>query len=296
MVLGSVPGFLLVCAVVFVVHSLIFSRKPDSEDCPQKNTLPLEDTVLALCLICSPLAIYATTKLTHGPFMARYALVAALGLSFLLAQSLTFFSRRARTTSVVLLFVVGIGLSAFTIRALMKGWRARNPFELALSSVLKDIGDNELVVFGSGLDFLQADYYAPPEMATRLAFVADRQLANQIAGTDGVDSTFSLGFRYLRLRGRVISYQQLRQMHRSFWLVDNANPLNWISEQLRSNGADMRVLNVPNTRVLHVNFPEPRRIVTSPIDRGNHVPLPEVQLTLDGQRYPGAAVIDRSPQ
>jgi heme/copper-type cytochrome/quinol oxidase subunit 3 len=256
-ILHFVPYFVTVCVMVLLADSLLFPRKPDKEDFQPESTLPPEDVVLALSLMCLPAAIWAITKLMHSAFVPRYALAAILGLAFVLAQMLAFLAQRARTSSYALLMVFGLGLSAYSIRSVMQGWHLQNPVAQELASIPQNGGNSELIVYNTGGAFLTADYYATPEMASRLAFVADRQLAYQISGTDGVDSAFVLGSRHLALRGRVISYAELEQFHRSFWFIaGDKDQFDWISEKLRSAGVDMRALDVPNTRIFYVTFPE----------------------------------------
>jgi hypothetical protein len=62
----------------------------------------------------------------------------------------------------------------------------------------------------------------------------------------------------LGLRGpRFDSYEQFRQTIHVFWLIeDSKDPeLDWISNKLRSDGVDMRLLNVTNTRIYRVTLP-----------------------------------------
>ena len=263
--LTHVPHLLFVFALIFAAHALFFQRNLDNESSQPRSALTPEDTVLALCLVCAPVAIYAITKLMHSAFFPRYALVAALGLTVLLAQLFSYFAQRARTTCYAVLFVLGLGLSAYSIRSVTQSWNAPNPLGPELSSLSQVGGTNEPVIYCSGLDFMQADYYATPEMAARLLYVADRQIARRIIGTDGVDAVYTLGRDYLKLRGRVVSYPELESTYRSFWLVgDSLNPFNWIGEKLREDGADIRALNIPNTRIFHVTLSKSGRV-----ERGN---------------------------
>ncbi len=251
--MNNMPYILLACAVVFVVRMSFFPTTPVSGSSTQ-NGLSVEDIVLALSLVLSPVLICAITRLMHSAFMERYVLVAVLGLTVLVAQTFSFFARKARNTCYALLFVIGLGVSAYSIGSITRDWHVQHPLGPELSLISQVAGSNEPVVYGSGVSFLQEDYYATPEMATRLVFVADRELAKRIIGTDGLDSTFTLGREYLSLRGRIVSYKELQSTYRSFWLIDSTNPLNWISEKLRADGADIRALNIPDTRISHVTL------------------------------------------
>jgi hypothetical protein len=172
----------------------------------------------------------------------------------LVAQTFSFFARKAPNTCYALLFVFGLGVSAYSIGSITRDWHVQHPLAPELSSISQVAGSNEPVVYSSGLSFLEEDYYATPEMAARLVYVADRELAKRIIGTDGVDLTFTLGREYLSLRGRIVSYKDLQSTYRSFWLIDSSSPLNWISEKLRADGADIRALNISDTRISHVTL------------------------------------------
>jgi hypothetical protein len=255
-VLKYVPVFLVACGVLFAAASSIRMGKGGDRDSLHPNQMPLEDAVLALCLVCAPAGIYLVARLAHTAFMTRYALVAVLGCTFLLAQLLAFLAARSRIASYTLLIALGLGLSAYSIHSAVKGWTVQNPLGPELRLISHEPHNAELVVYSSGVDFLQADYYAPPDMANRLAYVADRNLAKQFVGSDGVDSAYVLGSQYLHVRGLIIPYSELQRAHPSFWLVtDSTYPLNWLSEKLRADGAKIEPLDIPHTRISHVTFP-----------------------------------------
>jgi hypothetical protein len=258
---GNLPLFLLGCSLFFVAGSLLFRKRGIEQGFPAMRRLTLEDTVLAVALICAPIAIYAATTFTHSAFMTRYALVAALGVSVLFGQAFSFFEQSSRPVCFALFVAIGFGLVGYGSLAVIRGWHVREPIRPELATITKvteiaadNTAENrEPVVYTSGLAFLQADFYASTDIAPRLVYVADRALAKQNIGTDGVDSAYVLGRQYFKLRGRIVSYEELKSSLPSFWLVDDEpGPLNWISEQLRADGAEIRALNVPKMRIFHV--------------------------------------------
>ena len=252
------PLFLVACGLVFAIDLLLPTREggePYSHSQRAKKP-PLEDVVLAACLVCAPCAIYLAAKLMHTAFMSRYALTAVLGAAFFLSRLLAFLGAKSRIGPYTLLLISGLGLFAYSIHSVFAGWRVRNPLGPELRWLAQDETNNELVVLSSGLEFLQADYYAPPSISNRLTYVGDRYLARQFVGTDGMDSAFVLGSKYLKLRGRVVSYRELKLKYRNFWLVaDSTYELNWLSDKLRADGADIRALDIPHTRISHVTLP-----------------------------------------
>ncbi len=247
------PHLLLASILIFLVSSSLFSINPGKNFQP-KNALPLEDIVLSLSLVCAPAVIYTITRLMHTAFQIRYSLVAALGLAVLSAQVFSFWAQRARIACYATLFVLGMGVSAYGIGLVAGDWHVQ-PLGYQLSLISQIGGNDEPVVYGSGTAFLQEDYYATPEMAGRLVYVADRQLARQISGTDVVDAGFTNGRDYLGLRGRILSYKELESTYQSFWLIgDSSDGINWISRKLRADGADIRAF-VQDARIFHVTLP-----------------------------------------
>lgn len=254
--LEHLPLLLIACVVVFAIDLLLPHREGSQPYSRPANKFLLGDGVLAACLVCAPAGIYVAAKLMHTAFMSRYALVAVLGSAFLLSQLLAFLGARSRVGPYTLPLILGVGLFVYAIHSVLAGWRVRNPLGPELTWLAQSRSNTEPIVLSSGLEFLQADYYAPAALASRLAYVADRDLAKQFVGTDGMDSTFVLGGKYLMLRGRVVSYAELRRNYRNFWLVsDSTFVLNWLSDKLRADGADIRALDVPFTRISHVTIP-----------------------------------------
>ncbi|MGA8596798.1 MAG: glycosyltransferase family 39 protein, partial [Bryobacteraceae bacterium] len=202
------------------------------------NGAAVEDTVLALSLAMAPVAIWAMTGVVHTNFMTRYCLIAGLGFAFMLAQFLASFSGWAHRAVTGLLMAVGLAFTGQTIHGVLvrDAWHTKSPLTGIFASLGKFAKGDQPIVYSNGIDFLQADYYAPPALAKRFAYVADRQLEIKFTNTDGVDSAFLLGPPYLKLRGKIISYADLRGFQGGFWLVGASSPpndvLNWIDQKL----------------------------------------------------------------
>jgi hypothetical protein len=251
-VLGFMPHLVIGCLVVFLGCT---SLRRDADSAAPSRSLPADEAALALSLIAAPAAIFAVTSAMHSAFMTRYALVAAPALAVLLAQGFAFFESRHRLACHYLLLAMGGLVAADTVGVAVKGWHLAAP-AADLRTVSRAAMPGERIVYTAGLRFLEADYYAPPEIAGRLAFVADRDLARQLVGTDGVDAAYVLGKRYFGLRGQVLSLDELASGTSSFLLVGAGDdPLDWLTGKLQSLGAELRAVNGAPPHVLRVTLP-----------------------------------------
>ena len=253
--IGHWPIFLLLLGLFLIGTTLFTGREEAGRSEGSGGGLLAEDTVLALCLVLVPVTVLAITNVTHSAFMTRYGLVATLGLSVLLSQLFTVLAHRARGRCYAMLLILGLGLSAHSLRSALSARQAVAPNLAAILAIPEIGGSIEPIVYGIGTVFLETDFVAPAELAKRMVYVADPELAARTIGTNGVDSALIAGREYLGMRGRMISYAELRARYRSFWLVDDsANALNWISEKLRADRAEIRALAVPGKRVAHVTL------------------------------------------
>ncbi|MDZ4801288.1 MAG: hypothetical protein SGI92_24290 [Bryobacteraceae bacterium] len=235
-VLGHLPNLVGMAVVVSAAGFLLY-RQGKEAPAPEPQTLYLEDYIVAGLMIAAPAGIWLVTWLAHGSFMTRYALVAGLGIAFLFAQAMAAATRWVPQTSRALLVVVGVGLTVFNIRCGVLGfqWEEARP---AVLEALADAAGDQPVVMANGLRFLEADLYADARTAKRLVFVADPEKALARVGTDGVDGTYWNGQSYLHLRGLLMRYDTLRRRGGEFYLVSERNdPLDWIGEELRRDGA-----------------------------------------------------------
>lgn len=251
---GNVQLILILSAAALLIGLLFFPTQPVIESPDGHAGLSPEDVVLALCLLGAPAFIFLGTKLTHSPFMSRYAIISILGLAFLASQAWSFLAQYARGAGYAWLFLLGLGLAASDLRAI-RGIRppTQDSVNPELSAISEIANNHDPIFYASGVAFLQADYYARPEVAARLGYVADRSLAIQIAGSDGVDAIYAKGRPWLHTRGRILTYPELKSSYHSFWLVDDPETsLNWLYEKLRADGAEIDALRIPKTRILHI--------------------------------------------
>ena len=114
-------------------------------------------------------------------------------------------------------------------------------------------------MFGSGLHFMQASYYASPELSRRFVYTTDREKAIRYRETDGVDAAFVLGQRYFNVAGRIVDYETLRREYTAFWFYSNSrDQLNWLHKQLSEDGAEITDRSATGLGLFRVRLPSSR--------------------------------------
>ncbi|MFN7939207.1 MAG: glycosyltransferase family 39 protein [Bryobacteraceae bacterium] len=219
-------------------------------------TLPFNELVLSLSLLLAPLFIFAVSKLAKTAFMPRYTLMSCVGAALIGSCILAVATRNHRKLSKLAMVAVGSFLLYQAARTLSKG-SFNAPSGGTDWSYLRAAPYSRLpIVFAHPLQFLEADFYAPRELAQRFVYVVDRGLAVEYAGTDGVDAALIKGSKWISLKGRTIDYRRFREAHPEFLLLhDEESALNWISSKLRADGVRMSVIADPTKRFLICNFP-----------------------------------------
>jgi 4-amino-4-deoxy-L-arabinose transferase-like glycosyltransferase len=186
------------------------------------------DFVLATLLLLAPAGIYAVTVAAHKPFMQRYALVASLSLIWFAPPIAAWLLRQNKwlqglTAAALALFLAGHVRGTIGAYFLDNGAHSRVP-------------GKEPIVFAGGLEFLTADFTAPPALRQRLVYVADPEMAIARTGSDGVDAALLAGEKHLGLEGRLLSYRQYRQLDGQHYFIDSGGPLVWLPEELLAAG------------------------------------------------------------
>ncbi len=218
--------------------------------------VPLHEMVLAGSLILSPLMIFAVTKLTHSAFMSRYALVACSGAAFWCARMLSSIASPNRLVSVGILMTLSLYYIGQSGKLATKGWSSTKDPAGDLSALTIPPYRNLPIIYAQPIEFVESDFYAPQDLAGRFVYVADSRMAIQFTQTDGVDTALLNGSRWLRLKGKVISYEEFLASYKKFVLLHDDNPeFNWLSPRLRQIG--VRLTTIPSTgqRMLLCEFP-----------------------------------------
>jgi hypothetical protein len=225
---------------------------------PAQDTL-LHEPVLLLCMLGMPFVVFLIARVTHGGFLDRYVLWAALPMVLIPAYIIPRY--RARTWMAVTAFVF---LSVASQEALslysLRGGVGR--FVSPTASVERLVGSADSpelpVVVGNDNDYVQLSYYASPEWAKRFLAVTDPEGAVAYIGTDTADRELPVLAGYSSLR--VYDFTQFAAAHREFLLYSTseaatAGPFGyydwWIPRLLR-DGYSLRVVAAEGNRRVYL--------------------------------------------
>jgi hypothetical protein len=105
-----------------------------------------------------------------------------------------------------------------------------------LSSLPKDIP----IVISDPLMFLEADYYEPPEIASRLRFITDRTPSLRYTGTDMFDRGYYTMRRWFPLKGQIVECADFLPSNKHFFVFGPFfNPEDWFLRRLTDIGGDV---------------------------------------------------------
>jgi uncharacterized membrane protein len=179
---SAVP--LLVIFLAVVAYSIL--RRPEAEmaDTPVRACVPLHETATAAGFLLIPVVGVVLAKTVVGAFSDPYALPAVIGLSVLVGWGLHSVLAARRATAVAL----GLLLLAFLAIKEAQAYRrvaADSSLHKATYGFLENYsqGDAPIVISGPR-DFTELTYDAPGNLARRLTYLADPQMALQYTGTD----------------------------------------------------------------------------------------------------------------
>jgi len=178
------------------------------------NSLTAYELAIILAFLAMPFFAFLTARVAHGPVVYRYSLSAVAGVACLLGAASV---KRALVGSAVLLVLST--QSALVLWSFMRGNFITEPItSVSLSTSLKtfeeeykSIGSNSHkqvpIVLLDDLEFAQAFYYAPPEIASRLTY---------LPFGDGNGEAYSRLIRACGARGSVSSLPDMRAASRTF--------------------------------------------------------------------------------
>jgi hypothetical protein len=99
------------------------------------------------------------------------------------------------------------------------------------------------LVFSSGIQFLEADHYEPPEVVRRLYYLTNRKAALEYTGSD-VFEGFRNIHRWFPIRAKVAEYDRFITQQQHFIVYGPyAYPNDWLIRKLVNDGILIRFLD-----------------------------------------------------
>ncbi|PWT99259.1 MAG: hypothetical protein C5B51_27550 [Terriglobia bacterium] len=185
--------------------------------------------------------LYVLSGLVTGAFVPRYAIVGMTGF----CAGVGFLLYHDRTLAALCVVVAGLqfaGLAGLQLR------KTEVPRVLHLPP---ESGPDRLPVVLSGPnEFVETRYYASPELAARLYYVADPPLALQYAETDSVDLVAQKLTRIAPVQ--VENYTTFTSRHSRFLVVYRRYEVfGWILNKLQDDGASIALRSLGDDETVY---------------------------------------------
>jgi Dolichyl-phosphate-mannose-protein mannosyltransferase len=245
---GAIPSFysqLLAPAILPLVAVLMLSALYATPAPPpprrrmqvSRPPLPLYELAAAFGFMAIPVAAVLLAKLATGTFTDRYALPAVLGFSILLAVAAAGLpAGRALIGGALVLLLCG-GFIEREIRA----YRSALTTSMAQAHIYEFLQSereyNLPIVVSDPHIFMPLAYYAPPELAVRLVYLADPGLSLRYLGHDTADRGMLDLKPWCPLK--IERYGPFVASQRRFLVYGDLGRLNWLLNELIA--AEMRI-------------------------------------------------------
>jgi hypothetical protein len=245
---NSAPLIVASLLIAIVVPYFLQSQEPSTLE----QNFPSHEIGAVLGLIALPFFAVLLAKFVTKAFTDRYVLSAVLGISVLFAQAMhkLLGSRFRIATGIALLFLAYFTASQF--REITAANNDRSDFEKSIA-LLRSAGQENLpIVVGDPHTFVLLAHYAPPDVQSRLVYLASPILAGRLLGFTSVENGM------VQLVGpwfhmNVIPFEAFLASNPKFFLY-GAWLLNWVNRALIERGFRLefltRVENGPSDRYL----------------------------------------------
>ncbi len=251
---SNIPGFyyfMLMSAVLPLTATLILAAlytvlMPDSlsEDKREAGTvvrLNRPELAAAIGFLAIPFIAVATAMFITGAFTDRYALAATLGLGILVPFAFHSLLRKRELLALLLILCL---MAGFVRRAGMTLQESAKRIQTRTETIklLQTAGENDLpVVCSDPHNFLVLSHYAPPEVGSRLIYLADPEASMLSLGHNSLErGMFDLLKPVFHLN--VQAYRSYIATGRPFLLCGDPHYfLNWVLPDLISSGAQLEL-------------------------------------------------------
>jgi hypothetical protein len=238
----SVKFPILIIALGFLVWRMRRAASPVEQANTESRSFPPEETAALAALALLPLLVVVTALIWTQAYTQRYVLIAVIGLSALGALAVRSLAKGGhRFAGFVLLVLLGTYLVSrpASTAVMLAGNQPQNAYQrhadlLAAASPPEDLP----IAVGSALEYLEIDYYAPRELASRLLYAADPDAARSLSGSDTAE------LNLLRLEPwaplRIVPYAEFLKQHDQFFILHRTDlPHDWIPRKLTQDGEQL---------------------------------------------------------
>jgi hypothetical protein len=227
--------------VLLTLYAIVRSSLGAEPKVRPESRIPADEVVAALGYLAIPVLAVLLAKLATGAFTDRYAMVAVLGLAVIIPWGAYLILDGRATMGIALAavlfswFVVKDGIEpALKQRRELAG--LQDTFEFLRTAAP---GQAPLVIASPHL-FFQLSHYAPPELASRFVYLADRAAALHYLKTDTVELGMQEFGRWTPMS--IEDYRSYVRAHPRFLLFGDTGAWVWLLPHLRATGARLRLV------------------------------------------------------
>jgi len=214
---------------------------------------PLHEVAAAFGFVVIPIICVVLAKLVTGAFTDRYAIPAIIGLSILVAfiAAKLFDTTALMAAAVVVCFVGWFGvLELKAVRTVSDNW-----LNTTLQLIESDSESGLPIVASDPHTFIELAHYAPPEIASRLVYLADPPTALRRIKYDSVErGMIDLLKPWFRLN--VTDYKSYVASRPRFLVYGSLGFLSWITPQLKEDGMRIELRGTSGSKFLFLVYPD----------------------------------------
>lgn len=226
------PAVLSLCGIplILALEQLNSSVDRDEPSCDIPGVRP-DEIAAAAGFVLLPVVALFLAKFVTGAFTDRYAISAVIGVSVLVAFSVSVISRKSPTAGllVTLLLIVSFLLTAVKIHGQLSG-EALAQIRTYQFLQLENSDALPLVIDGPHLFFALSHTAAQRGDKKALIYLADIPLATGYTNTDDVERGLAQLKRVAPLDVR--DFHQFCESHKKFLIYASSGPFNWITREL----------------------------------------------------------------
>ncbi len=241
----NIPDFyynLLISAVLPLVATLVLaaiylsfyrvdeSRLPNSES---NYAVPVYEIAAAFGFVIIPIICVISAKFVTGAFTDRYAIAAVIGFSVLFALiAAKLFGNSALLPAVLVICFLGcFALLEFKTVQQVSGNSSDNEIKL-----FREQAESNLpIIAADPHTFIELAHYAPPEITSRLIYLADPDAALKLLGHNSVERGMNdLLKPWFHLN--IVDYKSYTAAHPRFFVYGKLGFLDWVIPKLKEDG------------------------------------------------------------
>lgn len=235
-VLGPAAVPLLAIILILAFYAIVRSSVPLERTAVTMAAPPLHEVIAALGYLAIPAIATVLAKVVTGALTDRYALPAVLGLALIVPWgAYHLLDGRATMGAVMAVLLCGWFVAIVGFQSVIRLREEPLANEAVYRFLRMAAPGNEPIVIPSPHTFFKLTYYAPPDLSSRLLYLADRAAALHHLRTDTPEVGIHEFRRWTALR--IEDYRHYLSAHPRFLLYADRGPWAWLVPALAATNA-----------------------------------------------------------